>query len=83
MFLVKSKGDKMTSYNSWYSNYFVDTVQNAKNQMIDSFVFDEKIKASLKKFVESQREFTKQMNETYSEVMDHSIETAKTLFAKK
>ena len=68
--------------NLWFANQFVDAVQNAKNQFIDTFVWDEKVKAPLKQFVESQREFTKQVNRSASEVIDYSIVAAKTSFEK-
>ena len=69
----------------FYVNQFVDTVQNAKNQFLDTFVWDEKVKAPLKSFVEAQREYTKQVNRSISEVADYSLVAAKNAFetAKK
>ena len=66
----------------WFANQFVDTVQNAKNQFLDTFVWDEKIKAPLKQFVEAQREFTKEVNRSAVEVIEQSITSAKTAFDK-
>lgn len=68
--------------NLWFVNQFVDTVQNAKNQFLDTFVWDDKIKAPLKQFVEAQREFTKQVNRSAVEVIEQSFTTAKTAFDK-
>jgi hypothetical protein len=68
--------------NLWFANQFVDTVQNAKNQFLDAFIWDEKVKAPMKQFVESQREFTKQVNRSASEVIDHSFDAVKTSFQK-
>lgn len=66
----------------FFANQFVDTVQNAKNQFLDTFVWDEKLKASLKEFVEAQREFTKKVNHSVSEVTEYSFVSAKTAFEK-
>lgn len=66
--------------NLYYANLFVDTVQNAKNQFLDTFVWDEKIKAPLKSFVEAQREFTKQINRSAAEVVEHTLTNAKNAF---
>jgi hypothetical protein len=68
--------------NLWFANQFVDTVQNAKSQFLDTFIWDEKIKAPLKKFVEAQREFTKQVNNSAAEVIEHSFASAKATFDK-
>jgi hypothetical protein len=55
-------------------NTFIDTVQDAKNSVVKTFVKDESIAKSLTSFVESQRAFTKQVAKT---AFDVSIETAK------
>lgn len=68
--------------NLWYANQFIDTVQNAKNQFVDTFVWDEKVKAPLKAFVEAQRVFTKEINRSVSEVADYSLISAKEAFEK-
>jgi hypothetical protein len=68
--------------NLFIVNQFVDTIQNAKNQFIDTFVWDDKVKAPLKQFVESQREFTKQINRSAFEVADYSLISAKSAFEK-
>jgi hypothetical protein len=47
----------------YFANYFVDQIQDAKNKVVDTFVFDDKIKSSIKDFVEAQRTFTKQVNQ--------------------
>ena len=66
----------------WYTNLFVDTVQNAKNQFLDTFVPDEKVKAPLKEFVEAQRVFTKQINRSAEEILNYSIVASKEAFDK-
>jgi len=66
----------------WYTNLFVDTVQNAKNQFLDTFVPDEKVKAPLKEFVEAQRVFTKQINRSADEILNYSIVASKEVFDK-
>lgn len=66
----------------WYTNLFVDTVQNAKNQFLDTFVPDEKVKAPLKEFVEAQRTFTKQINRSADEIFNYSIVASKEVFDK-
>lgn len=68
--------------NLFVINQFVDTVQNAKNQFIDTFVWDEKVKAPMKEFVEAQRVFTKQINRSALEVFDYSLVSAKNSFEK-
>lgn len=68
--------------NLFVANQIVDTVQNAKNQFLDTFVWDEKIKTPLKQFVEAQREFTKQVNRSFSEVAEYSFTSAKSAFEK-
>lgn len=56
----------------WYANSFVDTVQDAKNKFLDTFVPDETVRKSMKSFVEAQREFTKTINRTANEVVTYS-----------
>ena len=68
--------------NMWFMNQFVDTVQDAKNDFLDKFVWDEKVKAPMKQFVEAQRIFTKEINRSATEVIDYSIVAAKTNFEK-
>ena len=66
----------------YFANYFVDQVQDAKNKVIDTFVYDEKIKESIKDFVEAQRDFTKQVNRTTNEVVELSTTTMKEVAEK-
>lgn len=66
--------------NTWFANQFVDNVQNAKNQFLDAFIWDEKIKAPMKQFVESQREFTKQVNRSAAEVIEQSFTSIKSVY---
>jgi hypothetical protein len=66
----------------YFANYFVDQVQDAKNKIVDTFVFDDKIKKSVKDFVEAQREFTKQVNRSTSEVAELTAVTFKETLEK-
>ena len=66
----------------YFANYFVDQVQDAKNKVVDTFVYDDKIKESIKAFVEAQRTFTKQVNRTTNEVVDLSTTTMKEVAEK-
>jgi hypothetical protein len=66
----------------YYANQFVDTVQNAKNQFLKTFVTDEKVRAPLVDFVEAQREFTKQINRSAQELADQTITLTKNLVEK-
>ena len=55
-------------------NTFIDSVQDAKLQIVKTFVKDESIANPITAFVESQRAFSKQIAKT---TFDVSIETAK------
>ena len=66
----------------YFANYFVDQVQDAKNKVVDTFVFNDKIKKSIKDFVESQREFTKQVNRSTNEVTELTAITFKETLEK-
>ena len=43
----------------YYANMAIDTIQNAKNTFLDTFVKEESIKTPMKEFVQAQREFTR------------------------
>ena len=66
----------------YFANYFVDQVQDAKNKVVDTLVYDDKIKESIKAFVEAQRAFTKQVNRTTNEVVDLSTAAMKEVAEK-
>ena len=66
----------------YFANYFVDQIQDAKNKVVDTFVFDDKIKSSIKDFVEAQRSFTKQVNRSTSEVAELTVTTFKDTLEK-
>ena len=66
----------------YFANYFVDQVQDAKNKVVDIFVYDDKIKESIKDFVEAQRTFTKQVNRTTNEVVELYTTTMKEVAEK-
>lgn len=55
-------------------NTFIDTVQGAKTQIVNTFVKDETLAKSIQAFVDSQTAFTKQVAKTTFEV---ATETAK------
>lgn len=66
----------------YFANYFVDQVQNAKNTVVDTFVFDEKLRAPLKSFVEAQRTFTKEANRSVLEFVEQAATATKGLGEK-
>ena len=66
----------------YFANYFVDQVQDAKNKVVDTFVFDDKIKSSIKDFVEAQRTFTKQVNRSTDEIAELTVTTFKDTLEK-
>ena len=68
--------------NLFYVNQFVDTVQDAKNKAIETFVMDDKIAAPLKQFVEAQRTFTKEANRSFVEFVDYVSVATKSAFEK-
>ena len=60
----------------YFANFFVDQVQDAKNKAIETFVYDDKARKSLKEFVEAQRTFTKEANRSFVELTDYlSVQT--------
>lgn len=66
----------------FYINQFVDTVQDAKNKAIETFVFDDKVAAPLKQFVEAQRTFTKEVNRSAVEFAEYLTVSAKSAIEK-
>lgn len=66
----------------YFANYFVDQVQNAKNTVVDTFVYDAKFRTPLKNFVEAQRTFTKELNRSAMEFAEHAVVTTKDLGEK-
>jgi hypothetical protein len=66
----------------YFANYFVDQIQDAKNKVVDTFVFDDKIKSSIKDFVEAQRTFTKQVNRSTDEITELTATTFKETLEK-
>ena len=68
--------------NLFYVNQFVDTVQDAKNKAIETFVMDDKVAAPLKQFVEAQRTFTKEVNRSASEMVEYFTFATKNAFEK-
>jgi len=66
----------------YFANYFVDQIQDAKNKVVDTFIFDDKIKSSIKDFVEAQRTFTKQVNRSTDEITELTAITFKETLEK-
>ena len=66
----------------YFANYFVDQIQDAKNKVVDTFIFDDKIKESIKSFVEAQRTFTKQVNRSTDEITELTVTTFKDTLEK-
>ncbi len=44
-----------------YANYFVDTVQHTKTNILKTMITDEKVRAPLQSFVDAQTVFSKEM----------------------
>lgn len=69
-------------------NTFIDTVQGAKSQFLNTFVTDKGIRQSLQDFVDAQTSFTKTAAKSLQDVVTQSAEQAlkfdvtKTKFAK-
>jgi uncharacterized protein YoxC len=53
-------------------NTFIDTIQDAKKQIVKTFVQDKTLAETINEFVESQRTFTKQVAKTTFEVATES-----------
>ena len=66
----------------YYINQFVDTIQDAKTKAIETLVFDDKVAAPLKSFVEAQRTFTKEVNRSIVEFSDYLTVSAKAAYEK-
>ena len=64
-------------------NTFIDTVQGAKTQIVNTFVKDETLAKSIQAFVDSQTAFTKQVAKTTFEVATESAKQAVKFDASK
>ena len=64
-------------------NTFIDTVQDAKTQIVKTFVKDETLAKSIQAFVDSQTAFTKQVAKTTFEVATESAKQAVKFDASK
>lgn len=69
---------KITSL--YYTNLFVDQVQNAKKQFLSTFVLDEKVRQPLESFVEAQRTYTKELNRVADEIFNYGIVASKNAY---
>jgi len=61
----------------YFANSFVDQVQDAKNKAVDTFVPDDKMRAPIKNFVEAQRVFTKEVNRSILQFVEHATNSTK------
>lgn len=61
----------------YYTNSFVDAVQDAKKKVVEQFVSDSKVATPLNQFIEAQREFTKELNRTMHEIADYAVTSTK------
>ena len=66
----------------YYANLFVDQVQDAKKKFVETFIFDDKVAAPLKQFVEAQRTFTKEVNRSAVEMVEYVSASSKASFEK-
>lgn len=66
-----------------YVNTIIDTVQDAKSQIVKTFVKDESFAKPIQAFVESQRAFSKQVAKTTFDVAQKTAEEAVKFDAKK
>lgn len=66
----------------YYTNSFVDAVQDAKKKVVEQFVSDSKVATPLNQFIEAQREFTKELNRTMHEIADYAVTSTKETMEK-
>ncbi len=65
-------------------DYFIDSVQNAKKQVVNTFVTDDKFKAELVKLVDAQTEFAKGQVKTTLSIAEAFVKNASNaIYAKK
>lgn len=60
--------------------FFIDSVQSAKKQIVSTFVTDAKFKAELNKLIDSQTEFAKGQVKTTLSIAEALIKNASTAF---
>ena len=72
----------MSHLHKFYFYIYRNTLYGITNKFIETVVFDDKVAAPLKEFVEAQRTFTKQINRSVAEVADYSVIAAKNAFEK-
>ena len=56
---------------------FIDTIQNAKKQIVTTFVTDKELQKPLFAFVESQTDFVKQIVKTSEELTNQTKDAVK------
>jgi hypothetical protein len=62
---------------------FIDSVQNAKKQVVNTFVTDDKFKAELIKLVDAQTEFAKGQVKTTLSIAEAFVKNASDAVYKK
>lgn len=65
-------------------DYIIDSVQNAKKQVVNTFIADDKFKAELVKLVDAQTEFAKGQVKTTLSIAEAFVKNASNaIYAKK
>lgn len=64
-------------------DYLIDSVQNAKKTVVDTFVKDEKFKAELHKLVDAQTKFAKGQVQTTLSIAEAFVKNASDAVYKK
>ena len=59
---------------------FIDSVQSAKKQIVNTFIVDEKFKKELTKLIDSQTEFAKGQVKTTLSIAEALVKNASTAF---
>jgi hypothetical protein len=66
-----------------YANAFIDTVQGAKSQFLNTVVTDKKVREPLQSFVDAQTTFAKEMAKISNTVYTQVTEQVEKFTAKK
>ena len=62
------------------ADFYIDGVQNAKKQIVNTFIVDEKFKKELTKLIDSQTEFAKGQVKTTLSIAEALVKNASTAF---
>jgi hypothetical protein len=66
-----------------YANAFIDTIQGAKSQFLNTVVTDKKVREPLQSFVDAQTTFAKEMAKISNTVYTQVTEQVEKFAAKK